>query len=203
VNVRVLRVSRSVPFTNSLGRFEVRAFRVQEDRETGTHLAVTHGRLTDPVPLRINSACLTSETFGDGRCDCQWQLWEALTRFTRRGTGLLTYHPAHEGRGAGLFQKIESYALMEEQSLSSAAAFAALGEPPDGRDYRAACAMLGHLGVASVELMSNNPQKAEALEAAGIRVARRDPIVGRHRPEWQSYLRDKARDFGHLIDLAD
>jgi hypothetical protein len=100
VNVRVLRVSRSVPFTNSLGRFEVRAFRVQEDRETGTHLAVTHGRLTDPVPLRINSACLTSETFGDGRCDCQWQLWEALTRFTRRGTGLLTYHPAHEGRGA-------------------------------------------------------------------------------------------------------
>ncbi|TMR20738.1 GTP cyclohydrolase II RibA [Nonomuraea turkmeniaca] len=202
MNARILEVSQPVQVTNALGEFALTAYLIAEGQRVDTHLALTHGNLTAPVPMRINSACLTSEVLQDNRCDCAWQMWESLKRFVSRGQGILTYHPAHEGRGAGLFQKIQSYALMDRDGLTTAAAFTALGEPPDSRDYSAATAILVALGIDEVELLSNNPNKIESLVMAGIRVTASERVIGRHNPAWRRYLNSKAEAFGHLIERA-
>ncbi|HET9081702.1 MAG TPA: GTP cyclohydrolase II [Trebonia sp.] len=199
MRARILEVTPAIAVANRLGTFQMRAYLIAEGRHVDTHLSVSYGDLSDPVPVRINSACVTSEVFDDGRCDCAWQMWEALARFTMRGQGVLTYHPSHEGRGIGLFRKIQSYAEMERCSLTTVQSFIALGEPPDAREYGAAVAMLRFLGVNRAQLLSNNPGKADALAGAGIKVDSLEDIVGRHNDEWRDYLASKALSFGHLI----
>lgn len=208
LRARIVDLSGPVPFQNSLGEFWMRAYLIAVGRHVDTHLAIVHGSVSadaapGPVPVRVNSACLTSEAFGDERCDCAWQMWEALARFVQRGKGVLTYHPDQEGRGAGLFQKVRSYALMHEGALSTADAFVALGELPDQRDYSAAAAILRALYVGEVELLTNNPDKAASLSRMGIDVRAQDSIVGTHNGQWHAYLRSKATAFGHHIVLPD
>jgi GTP cyclohydrolase II len=150
--------------------------------------------------VRINSACLTSEVFGDDRCDCAWQLEETLRRIVAEGSGVVLYHQNQEGRGIGLFRKIQSYRLMSE-GLTTNEAFAALGEPTDARTYAAAASILDLLGVRRVRLISNNPTKARALREAGLEIVEVAEVVGAHNPAWRSYLLSKAQDFGHTITL--
>jgi GTP cyclohydrolase II len=201
MSVRILEISKDIPVRNRIGLFTLRAYQIAEGPRIDTHLAIFKGPLVTPVPVRINSACLTGEVFGDRRCDCAWQMWEALRRFEARGTGVMTYHPSHEGRGIGLFQKIRSYALMDDKGLTTREAFRALGEPDDTRTYGAATAILRHLGVRSAHFLSNNPEKIEAMEQAGIEVVGSERVVIDFDESLTAYLQSKAADFGHLIDL--
>jgi GTP cyclohydrolase II len=189
-----------VPITNELGSFTLHGFVISDSRGVEPHLALTLGSFEGVVPVRINSACITSEVFHDDRCDCAWQLDEAIRRIVEAGTGIVTYHPGQEGRGSGLMQKLRSYQYMA-QGMTTGEAFERLGEPPDSRDYDAAIEILRDFSVASVRLFTNNPAKRSALEAAGITVAAIDPIVA-PAPGLRSYLASKAVAFGHWLEPA-
>lgn len=201
MSARILEVTNDIPVRNRIGVFTLRAYQIAEGPRVDTHLAIFKPGFCGPVPVRVNSACLTGEVFGDRRCDCAWQMWEALRRFEERGSGVMTYHPSHEGRGIGLFQKIRSYELMDEHGMTTREAFQALGEEVDTRTYTAASAILRHLGVRQAHLLSNNPLKIKALQDAGIEVVDSERVLIDFDEGLTPYLRSKAADFGHLIDL--
>jgi len=203
MTARIVERSGPVDMHSVLGAFTVEAFIIADGREVETHLAVMHGELTGAVPTRINSACLTSEVFGDDRCDCAWQLEEAMRRIVVLGAGVVLYHPNQEGRGIGLFRKLQSYRLMGESGLSTHQAFAALGEAPDSRTYGPSVAILRALKIDRVRLLSNNPEKMLALQESGIEVDAVDGVIGSHNPTWHEYLQSKADDFGHRISIKE
>lgn len=162
------------------------------------HLAL---KLGDPaeVPLvRLHSECLTGDVFGSARCDCGPQLREAVERIA--GTGGYLLYLRQEGRGIGLYNKLDAYAL-QDGGLDTFAANAALGLPEDGRDYRPAAQMLGALGVSAVDLLSNNPDKAEQLTAYGIGVRERIVTGVFANGTNIRYLQAKVEQAGHLIAL--
>ncbi|MFE7565265.1 GTP cyclohydrolase II [Kitasatospora sp. NPDC057500] len=165
------------------------------------HLALTLGTVPEgATPLvRLHSECLTGDVFGSARCDCGPQLREAVERIATAGGHLL--YLRQEGRGIGLYNKLDAYAL-QDSGLDTYDANTALGLPEDGRDYTAAAQMLGALGVGRVELLSNNPDKAAQLAALGVTVERRVP-TGVHVSESNvRYLRAKAERTGHEIELS-
>ncbi|MGF9566018.1 GTP cyclohydrolase II RibA [Neorhizobium sp. BT27B] len=152
-----------------------------------------------PVPVRIHSSCLTGDLFGSLKCDCGDQLREGLLLLEQRGGGILLYLD-QEGRGTGIAAKMRAYGY-QHQGLDTVDADAVLGFEEDGRRYDAAIAMLTALGISSVELLTNNPRKLKALEAAGFNVHRRTPVMGVVTPENRNYLATKARRSGHLLDV--
>ncbi|WP_380281274.1 GTP cyclohydrolase II [Kitasatospora purpeofusca] len=165
------------------------------------HLALALGTVPEgATPLvRLHSECLTGDVFGSARCDCGPQLREAVERITAAGGYLL--YLRQEGRGIGLYNKLDAYAL-QDSGLDTYDANTALGLPEDGRDYTAAAQMLGALGVDGIELLSNNPDKAAQLTALGVPVRRRVP-TGVHVSESNvHYLRAKAERTGHSIELS-
>ncbi|MDP9836271.1 GTP cyclohydrolase II [Neorhizobium huautlense] len=155
--------------------------------------------LSRPVPVRIHSSCLTGDLFGSLKCDCGDQLREGLLLLEQRGGGMLLYLD-QEGRGTGIAAKMRAYGY-QHQGLDTVDADAVLGFEEDGRRYDAAVAMLVALGVGSVELLTNNPRKLKALEAAGFTVHRRTPVMGVVTAENRNYLATKARRSGHLLDV--
>jgi GTP cyclohydrolase II len=157
------------------------------------HLALELG-ITTGVPLvRPHSECLTGDVFGSQRCDCGQQLREAVERITTAGGYLL--YLRQEGRGIGLYEKLDAYRL-QDTGLDTYEANLALGHAADERDYTAAAQMLRALAVTTVSLLSNNPDKAEQLGRLGVTVAARVP-TGVHRSEANArYLATKAR-YGH------
>ncbi|POX50023.1 GTP cyclohydrolase [Streptomyces sp. Ru71] len=164
------------------------------------HVAVVLG---DPgeVPLvRLHSECLTGDVFGSARCDCGPQLREAVERIADRG-GVLLYL-RQEGRGIGLYNKLDAYAL-QDRGLDTYAANAALGLPEDARDYTAAAQMLTALGIGALDLLSNNPDKAGQLRALGIDVRDRVPTGVFPTPHNVRYLRAKVLQTQHTLPLAD
>jgi GTP cyclohydrolase II len=201
MKTRILGRAGPVVSENKYGTFSMYCYIVAEGSRMEEHLALVYGTLSGTVPIRINSACLTSEVFHDNRCDCAWQLDEALRRFVEYGQGVLLYHVGQEGRGIGLFRKIESYRLMDD-GLSTSEAFESLGEPQDARIYGASVAILQDLDVKCVKLLSNNPSKVSALVRAGIEVESVDEIVGSHNLQWHRYLQSKVDSFGHTINLG-
>jgi len=167
------------------------------------HVAVLIGdreRWPDPVPVRLHSACLTGDLFGSLRCDCGEQLHGSLRHFNRQGGGVLVYL-AQEGRGIGLGNKIRAYNLQED-GFDTVDADALLGFGADERRYDAAVAILRHLGIDSVELLTNNPDKVSAVEKGGIRVAQRTPLFGRLNRHNLRYVQAKVDRSGHwLMDM--
>ncbi|SEQ22165.1 GTP cyclohydrolase II [Azotobacter beijerinckii] len=149
---------------------------------------------------RLHSECLTGDVLGSLRCDCGEQLDLALARIAREGRGALLYLTGHEGRGIGLAAKLRAYAL-QDGGLDTVEANRALGLPVEARDYRAAAAILGHLGVRSVQLLSNNPAKARALQEAGIAVQRQLAHEVPANPANQHYLATKRERLGHRLVL--
>ena len=157
------------------------------------HLALGLGRVTGLPLVRPHSECLTGDVFGSQRCDCGPQLREAVERITVAGGHLL--YLRQEGRGIGLYDKLDAYAL-QDAGLDTYEANVALGHAPDERDYTVAAQMLDALGVSTVALLSNNPDKAAQLERLGVTVASRVPTAV-HRSEANAgYLSTKARN-GH------
>lgn len=148
------------------------------------------------VLVRIHSECLTGDVFGSHRCDCNGQLNEAIDRMSKDG-GVLIYL-RQEGRGIGLYNKLDAYKLQIEDGQDTFEANAHLGLPLDARDYKIAVAMLRELGVKSVWLLTNNPDKVEALESAGIEVYAMMPTEVHLTDDNVSYLSVK-RQHGHKI----
>lgn len=148
------------------------------------------------VLTRVHSECLTGEVFGSQRCDCKHQLDRAMERIAEAGLGVLVYL-RQEGRGIGLGNKVRAYAL-QDQGHDTVEANLALGFAADLRSYDMAATILRDLEVASIRLMTNNPQKLEGLRKAGVDIAA-------HEPHWvdasdlsQEYLAVKRAKLGHL-----
>ncbi|KAA0876303.1 GTP cyclohydrolase II [Nitrincola tapanii] len=171
-----------------------------EDTATGKeHVALVYGEIADgqPVLARLHSECLTGDALFSLRCDCGFQLQEALRRITEEGAGVLLYL-RQEGRGIGLLNKIRAYHLQDE-GADTVEANERLGFAADMRDYSLCLPMLRYLGVEQVRLMTNNPRKVKALEAAGVQVVERVPLqVGKNRHNEQ-YLETKMDKLGHMM----
>ena len=170
------------------------------ENDTGKqHIALTLGAWckNKPVPVRIHSECLTGDVFGSAKCDCGDQLNLALELFQTWGVGLLIYL-RQEGRGIGLANKIRAYQL-QDQGLDTVDANLALGFSADGRSYDCASEILNHLGVGSVKLLTNNPDKITALENLGIDVTGRIPIEPAIKSESAGYMRTKMDRMGHIL----
>ena len=151
------------------------------------------------VMVRIQSECLTGHVFESLICDCHGQLHDALDRIAAEGRGVLVYL-RQEGRGIGLVAKLDSYVL-QAQGLDTVDANAALGHAADERNYGAAARILGELGVRSVRLLSNNPDKSAALRTAGVVVSDVIPLPPRVESENQRYLVTKRDRLGHKLEL--
>jgi GTP cyclohydrolase II len=165
------------------------------------HVAVVLGTpAPGTVPLvRLHSECLTGDVFGSARCDCGPQLREAVERIADRG-GVLLYL-RQEGRGIGLYNKLDAYAL-QDQGLDTYEANAALGLPEDARDYTAAAQMLQALGIEELDLLSNNPDKAEQLRGLDIAVRDRVPTGVFTTAHNVRYLRAKVLQTQHTLPLG-
>ena len=196
-----VRTSVTVPLAFADG-FETTAqvFTFRGLADGKEHLALALGDWqTAATPLvRLHSECLTGDVFGSQRCDCGPQLREAVEEIAREG-GFLLYL-RQEGRGIGLYEKLDAYAL-QDQGLDTYQANLALGHPADARDYTAAAQMLAALGHTHVELLSNNPDKASQLEVLGIEIAERRATGVFNRPANHRYLETKVHATGHTIDL--
>jgi GTP cyclohydrolase II len=148
--------------------------------------------------VRPHSECLTGDVFGSQRCDCGPQLREAAERITEAG-GILLYL-RQEGRGIGLYAKLDAYAL-QDAGLDTYEANVALGHGEDERDYTAAAQMLVALGADRIRLLSNNPDKASQLDAHGIKVEEQIPTGVHVSAANVRYLATKASHTAHTIDL--
>ena len=151
----------------------------------------------DPVPVRLHSACLTGDIFGSLRCDCGDQLRGSLRRFTAGSGGVLLYL-AQEGRGIGLGNKMRAYSL-QHTGLDTVDADEVLGFGDDERRYGAAVEMLRHLRVERVLLLTNNPNKVEALRDGGIDVVERKPLFGTLNRHNLPYVKAKVNRAGHWL----
>ncbi|MFJ2113574.1 MULTISPECIES: GTP cyclohydrolase II [unclassified Streptomyces] len=165
------------------------------------HIAIRLGpAVSSATPLvRLHSECLTGDILGSERCDCGPQLHEAVERIGEHGGWLL--YLRQEGRGIGLYNKLDAYALQDE-GMDTYQANAALGHPEDGRDYTAAAQMLRALGATEIDLLSNNPDKTAQLTALGIDVRRQVPTALHATPDNLRYLRAKADRTHHNLDLG-
>jgi GTP cyclohydrolase II len=151
-----------------------------------------------PPLVRIHSQCLTGDVFHSLRCDCRLQLELALESIAREGRGLLIYEN-QEGRGIGLLNKLRAYEL-QDHGADTVEANERLGFDADLRGYELPAAILRFFGLSSVRLMSNNPEKIQALERAGVRVAERVPCLVAPSESTEDYLRTKKEKLGHLLD---
>jgi GTP cyclohydrolase II len=153
---------------------------------------------SEKAPLvRIHSACLTGDVLGSLRCDCGKQLELALRAIAEEGCGLLIYEQ-QEGRGIGLMAKLQAYAL-QDQGLDTIAANQALGYEADCRDFSLPGAILNHLGIPHIRLLSNNPEKRQALAKAGVVVVEQLPCEASPSPWTMKYLRTKKERMGHTL----
>ena len=194
-----LEASRRARLPTRWGPLVLQAFRTYSPSgDAVEHLAVLVGEPQGEGALvRLHSSCVTGDVLGSRKCDCGAQLAHALDAMAKEGRGALLYLH-QEGRGVGLFHKIEAYALQDE-GANTVEANEKQGLAADARDYQAAAAMLRHLGLRDVRLLTNNPAKIAALEEAGVRVAQRVPLDVGRTPENAAYLAHKRDLMGHLL----
>ena len=184
-----------VVLPTQFGEFDVTAFEV---RPGLVYLALARGDLTDggAVPTRLHSECLTGDALTSLRCDCGIQLRLALSRIAAVGRGLVLYATGHEGRGIGLVNKLRAY-VEQDAGADTVDANLRLGLPVDGRSYAEAAEVLAALGVASVRLLTNNPDKVRGLRAAGVEVDGTEPLRTAAHARNVGYLRTKELRLGH------
>ncbi|GHH21382.1 bifunctional 3,4-dihydroxy-2-butanone-4-phosphate synthase/GTP cyclohydrolase II [Streptomyces lanatus] len=168
------------------------------------HVALVHGEIGDgeDVVVRIHSECLTGDVFHSLRCDCGPQLEAALERIQDEGRGVVVYLRGHEGRGIGLMSKLRAYEL-QERGRDTLDANLELGLPADARDYGAGARILADLGVHSVRLLTNNPDKSDALIGHGLKVTEREPMPVQAGEHNLTYLRTKRDRMGHDLPWLD
>jgi GTP cyclohydrolase II len=201
----------SADFPTRWGQFRIHGFRSQTspdqtspNQSSGERVppeeavAVVMGDIHSAPPLvRVHSQCLTGDVFHSLRCDCGQQLEMALSMIRDEGAGVLIYEQK-EGRGIGLMAKLQAYEL-QDAGLDTVEANERLGFEADLRDFTLPGEILKALGVTRVRLLSNNPDKVEALERAGVRVIERVPCEVEANPHAEEYLKTKKEKLGHLF----
>ncbi len=192
----------SADFPTRWGHFRIHGFRAR----VGDHgkqrieeaVALVMGEVKSHPPLvRIHSQCLTGDVFHSLRCDCRQQLELSLSMIADQGSGIVIYEQ-QEGRGIGLMAKLQAYEL-QDAGLDTVEANERLGFKADQRDFTLPAEILKALGVTSVRLLSNNPDKVEALEKAGVRVIERVPCEVTPSQYAEDYLKTKKEKLGHLF----
>jgi GTP cyclohydrolase II len=178
------------------GEFDLRTY---QGPSGAMYLLFLRGELGDGhgVLTRVHSGCLTGDALGSLRCECGPQLRLSMRRIAAEGRGALLYAPDHEGRGIGLLAKLKAYEL-QERGHDTVEANRELGLPVDGRDYREAVQALVQAGVRSVRLLTNNPEKARAVEAGGVTVEEVVPLQTASHTRNLQYLETKRERLGHL-----
>ena len=192
----------SADFPTRWGKFRIYGFRSEFASEGNPRVeeavALVMGDIHSAPPLvRIHSQCLTGDVFHSLRCDCRQQLEMALSMIRDEGAGILIYEQ-QEGRGIGLMAKLQAYEL-QDAGLDTVEANERLGFKADERDFALPGQMLKALGVNQVRLLSNNPEKVEALERAGVEVVERVPCEVEPSRHAEEYLKTKKEKLGHLF----
>jgi GTP cyclohydrolase II len=196
-----VEIASAANIPSEFGHYKLVVFRNNQDNKE--HLAMLHGDVfgMHDVITRVHSECLTGDVMASLRCDCRPQLERAMRTVATAPRGIVLYM-RQEGRGIGLTNKIRAYAL-QETGMDTVDANLALGFKDDERRYDVAAAMLRTLGVRSVSLMTNNPDKVNKLEQAGINVRTRLPHAIAANDHNRAYLETKAKKSGHLLNVID
>jgi GTP cyclohydrolase II len=191
------RVVATASLPTSFGPFTIMGIEGRGKNEEA--VAILKGKLNNGrAPLvRIHSQCLTGDVFSSERCDCRAQLEFSLRKIAKEPAGVVLYLP-QEGRGIGLINKLKAYELQDE-GLDTVQANRKLGFAADSRDYEFAAEALKALGAHKVRLLSNNPDKIQQLEKAGVRVVERVPCRPPTTRHSRAYLRTKKNKLGHLL----
>ncbi|MFH8520311.1 bifunctional 3,4-dihydroxy-2-butanone-4-phosphate synthase/GTP cyclohydrolase II [Streptomyces gelaticus] len=197
-----VRREAEVRLPTSFGPFTAYGYRSATDGVE--HVALVHGDLGDggDVLVRVHSECLTGDIFQSQRCDCGPQLHASMRRITEEGRGVVVYLRGHEGRGIGLLSKLRAYEL-QERGVDTLDANLELGLPADARDYAAGAQILKDLGVHSLRLMTNNPDKTAAILRHGLAVTGREPMPVQAGEHNLRYLRTKRDRMGHDLPWLD
>jgi GTP cyclohydrolase II len=181
-----------------LGQSDVDGIKRDDGKKVEEAVALVMGDIHAAPPLvRVHSQCLTGDVFHSLRCDCGEQLEMALAMIRDAGAGILIYEQ-QEGRGIGLMAKLQAYEL-QDSGLDTVEANERLGFEADLRDFTLPGEILKTLGVNSVRLLSNNPEKVDALERAGVKVIERVPCEVSASPQAEDYLRTKKEKLGHIF----
>ena len=184
-----------------IGEFRIAGYRsLVSDEE---FVVLLKGEMNADIPtlVRIHSQCLTGDVFGSIKCDCGPQLHRAMELIEREGRGAIVYQQ-QEGRGIGIINKIRAYALQDE-GADTVEANEKLGFAVDARNYQQCAEILFDLGLCKVRVMSNNPDKLEALEKAGLQIVERVPIEIAAQKPAAHYLKTKKEKLGHLLDFSE
>lgn len=181
------------------GAFKIAGYRSKTSNEEFVALFKGEMQTNLPTLVRIHSQCLTGDVFGSIKCDCGLQLKKAMELIEAEGRGAIVYQQ-QEGRGIGIINKIRAYALQDE-GADTVEANQELGFAVDARNYQQCAEILFDLGLCKVRVMSNNPDKIQALEEAGLQVIDRVRIEVEAQEAAAHYLRTKKEKLGHLIDL--
>ena len=201
MNSNAVEQVASADFPTSWGNFRIYGFRGRSqdgDRRLEEAVALVMGDVKARPPLvRVHSQCLTGDVFDSLRCDCRQQLELSLSLITKERAGILIYEQ-QEGRGIGLMAKLQAYEL-QDAGLDTVEANERLGFKADHRDFMLPGEILKALGVKRVRLLSNNPEKVEALERSGVQVIERVPCEVPPSPHDAEYLRTKKEKLGHLF----
>lgn len=181
------------------GEFQMIAY-ADKESEPMPHFAMVHTSFKPQgaVLVRIHSECITGDVWGSRRCDCGPQLDKAMQQASLQG-GVVIYL-RQEGRGIGIINKIKAYRLQDE-GLNTVDANLHLGFEADARSYEIAVAILQDLGISAIRLLTNNPDKVDALAGSGIEIAERLPLIIDPDHQNESYLRTKQERMGHLLNF--
>jgi 3,4-dihydroxy 2-butanone 4-phosphate synthase/GTP cyclohydrolase II len=193
---RVAEVTIPTPF----GPFNAIAYESEFDQYQ--HLALVCGDVAGKpdVLVRMHSECLTGDVFGSLRCDCGTQLHDAMRQVAEAGQGVIVYIRGHEGRGIGIVHKLQAYKL-QDTGRDTVEANIELGLPADARDYGTGAQILVDLGLSTLRLLTNNPEKRAGLEGYGLRIVERVPLETTPTNENLRYLQTKRDRMGHELNL--
>jgi GTP cyclohydrolase II len=202
VNVNAIKPVAAADFPTRWGNFRIYGFSAESgldgNRRVEEAVALVMGDVHCAPPLvRVHSQCLTGDVFHSLRCDCRQQLEMALSMIRDLGAGIIIYEQ-QEGRGIGLMAKLQAYEL-QDSGLDTVEANERLGFKADQRDFALPGEILKALGVTRVRLLSNNPEKVDALQRAGVEVVERVPCEVSASPHAEEYLKTKKEKLGHLF----
>jgi len=202
VNSQTIKQIASADFPTRWGKFRIHGFRATfgegKNARVEEAVALVMGDVHSEPPLvRIHSQCLTGDVFASLRCDCRQQLEMAMAMIAENRAGVLIYEQ-QEGRGIGLMAKLQAYEL-QDGGLDTVEANEKLGFKADHREFTLPGEMFRDLGITSVRLLSNNPDKIAALERAGIKVVERVPCEVSPSAHAEKYLKTKKKKMGHML----